>query len=892
MKLWRYGRAIERLGMRYRLDGVLGSGGMADVCLAWDEREECEVAVKVIKAGELDQKTLDRFMKEAAQVAQWRHPNILRIYGDVRLELLDAGHGSIVPYIVMEFAQGADLHKRMTPNAPFPLAETLTIFEQLCSAVSYAHAQGIIHRDLKPMNILFRILPDDSEQVVLSDFGLAVDVEATHHTFAGAGTLPYMAPEQLLGKSEPASDIFALGVILYQLCTGQFPFRRSVQDLRRRGSQPLPPAPSSLEPALPPALDAVIFTALAEDPALRYPDAALFWQAVRAAIPREQEPGTTQRRPRLDYRTVTSPTVFDQVPLSFPTGKQPRPFLSTGTSVSQSGLQSASQGAPAPQSGLQSVSQGVPAPDSERSLQSSAHVESSGLRGPHERADSQKQSSVPRRASRADASVSAAVIPRRPEPRTEKASIPNGEQLQSGSNQPFTTLSEVEEKKRNNVYRRGAPRWLPIPRSNLQPVSRLAPEWSGIDWSRKSPATPLPAPSRRAPSWLIVGASIALFTFIIGAGILAFLTPDLRGQLSRVLPGGSPQTTITLTPASQTIQQSYLLTAQANPNPQKNQLAGRTLTASSSSQPQTIKASGHKQTPGVAAKGTLTFLNGSFTNIQTVPAGTIFIGKDGVQVTNDTDAKIPQGNPPNTGFVSVPAHSLSSGIKGNIIALDISQICCNTDNSVFVKNTSPFTGGQDPKDYQFVQQGDVTAVEQGLVKDLTTQAQTALRGKLVAGEQLAGDPQCKTSDQTDQQVGDTGVNVPSVQLTVTETCTGQVYDAAAAQQMATTLLKQTAQQQVGIGYALVGAVTTQVSVSSSNAQSIQLQVQARGVWVYQIDAALKQSLQKELAGKTPAQARQLLGQQMGIASVRIDGAGATLPSDPGQIRFVIGNQQS
>src|SRR6266567_5125757 len=204
MKLWRYGHAIEHLGQRYRLEGSLGSGGMADVCLAWDEHETCEVAIKVIKSDQLEQRTLDRFIKEAAQVASWQHPNILHIYSDLKLELLDASQGSIVPYIVMEYAQGGDLHKRLTPGEPYPFAATLDLFAQLCSAVAYAHEHGVIHRDLKPLNVLFRQLPGGCEQVVLSDFGLSVNVDATHHTFSQAGTLEYMAPEQFRGIVEPA----------------------------------------------------------------------------------------------------------------------------------------------------------------------------------------------------------------------------------------------------------------------------------------------------------------------------------------------------------------------------------------------------------------------------------------------------------------------------------------------------------------------------------------------------------------------------------------------------------------------------------------------------------------------------------------------------------------
>ena len=287
MKLWRYNRSFETLGQRYQLLGALGSGGMADVCLAWDEHDRREVAIKVIKPDELDQRTLDRFVKEAAKVAQWHHPNILHIYSDLKLELVDPSRGSMIPYIVMEYAAGGDLHKRLRPGQPYPLKEILTLAPQLCSAVAYAHTQGVIHRDLKPLNILFRVLPNGSEQAVLSDFGLAVEVNATHHTFPSGGTLPYMAPEQFRGGTLPQSDIFALGVILYQLCTGRLPFRRTLfevgRDLARQQQLTPPPRPSSLQPHLSPDLDAVILRALAHDPTQRYPDAETLWEDFHAS---------------------------------------------------------------------------------------------------------------------------------------------------------------------------------------------------------------------------------------------------------------------------------------------------------------------------------------------------------------------------------------------------------------------------------------------------------------------------------------------------------------------------------------------------------------------------------------------------------------------------------
>lgn len=286
MKLWRYGQPVEYLGRRYRLDGMLGSGGMADVCLAWDEREQREVALKLLKSDDLDQETLNRFMKEAAQIAHWQHPHILRVYESLQVELIDAASGSVLFYMVSEYARGGDLHKRLTPGRPFPLSATFALFYQLCDAVQYAHEHGIIHRDLKPLNILFRRPQSGPEEVVLSDFGLAVQVNASHHTFAHGGTLAYMAPEQFHSHALPASDIFALGVILYLLCTGTLPFHRSLQDIPRivQGQVPPPTHPSLLNPDLPPALDTVIPRALHDLPSQRYQQPREFWAALELVL--------------------------------------------------------------------------------------------------------------------------------------------------------------------------------------------------------------------------------------------------------------------------------------------------------------------------------------------------------------------------------------------------------------------------------------------------------------------------------------------------------------------------------------------------------------------------------------------------------------------------------
>jgi serine/threonine protein kinase len=324
MELWRYGQPIELLGKRYRLEGMLGSGGMAEVCLAWDEHDNRQVAIKVLKTESLDrgnthdQQLLNRFIKEAGQVTGWQHPHILRVYDHMRVEPIACeGQEAYLFYIVMEYASGGDLQKRMTAGEPYTsLSAAFTIFRQICGAVQYAHKQGVIHRDIKPLNILFRQPRTGPEEAVLSDFGLAVQADASHHTFAEAGTFAYMAPEQFRGQAQPASDIFALGVTLYQLCTGYVPFQRDVKNLHGvfSGREPPPFLPSELNPDLPPLLDDPILQALETNPANRPRSAAAFWNRLATLLTDTELPSEKQAAARI-------PTVQVPPPLSLLTAR-------------------------------------------------------------------------------------------------------------------------------------------------------------------------------------------------------------------------------------------------------------------------------------------------------------------------------------------------------------------------------------------------------------------------------------------------------------------------------------------------------------------------------------------------------------------------------------------
>lgn len=263
----------------YRLVDRLGHGAMAQVYrgLAPDGRE---VAVKLLHPHLTgDEGFLARFHREAEAAGRLDHPHIVKI--------LDYGREGDLHYLVMELVDGPSLQAMLRDRThPLTPAEAVALIAPLADALDYAHRQGVIHRDVKPSNILLR--GGRLDDPVLTDFGVARMVEATVATQAGAllGTPAYMAPEQGEGKpGDERSDIYALGVILYELLTGQPPFQAdSPYAVILRHIHTPPPPPRSLRPDLPPALEAVVLRALEKDPAARYPSAAAFAAALTASL--------------------------------------------------------------------------------------------------------------------------------------------------------------------------------------------------------------------------------------------------------------------------------------------------------------------------------------------------------------------------------------------------------------------------------------------------------------------------------------------------------------------------------------------------------------------------------------------------------------------------------
>lgn len=265
---------------RYHVLEQLGEGGMATVYKARDMKLNRDVAVKVIRTDVFGSAILDRILKrfdrEAQALAELTHPNIVTI--------LDYGEFNGAPYLVMPFLPGGTLKQRL--GKPISWQEAVQMLVPIAQALSHAHQQGIVHRDVKPSNILIA----RTGEPMLSDFGIAkiLDTEETRDltsTGVGIGTPEYMAPEQGMGQTDERADIYALGIVFYEMIAGRIPYRADtpMAVLLKKNQEPLP-RPKQFVPTLPNAVEDVLIKALARDPKYRYQTAAEFGIALEQLV--------------------------------------------------------------------------------------------------------------------------------------------------------------------------------------------------------------------------------------------------------------------------------------------------------------------------------------------------------------------------------------------------------------------------------------------------------------------------------------------------------------------------------------------------------------------------------------------------------------------------------
>jgi serine/threonine protein kinase/WD40 repeat protein len=295
----------------YRLIHLLGQGGFAEVYLGEHIHLQTQVAVKVLRTR-LASEDVQAFQREAQTVARLIHPHVVRV--------LDFGVENALPYLVMDHAPNGTLRQAFARGNRIPLHLVVTFTKQIAKALQYAHDQRLIHRDVKPENMLL----GRNQEVLLSDFGIAVVQQSSRSTSTQniAGTIAYMAPEQIQAHPVAASDQYALGVVVYEWLCGIRPFEGSYTEIAVKQTMVPPPPLRTYTPELPPAVEQVILQVLQKDPRQRFADIRTFARAL------EQAAEQTNRQELISTMWRSRPEVLPQASLNpMLPGNPPSTFL-------------------------------------------------------------------------------------------------------------------------------------------------------------------------------------------------------------------------------------------------------------------------------------------------------------------------------------------------------------------------------------------------------------------------------------------------------------------------------------------------------------------------------------------------------------------------------------
>ncbi len=361
-----------------------------------------------------------------------------------------------------------------------------------------------------------------------------------------------------------------------------------------------------------------------------------------------------------------------------------------------------------------------------------------------------------------------------------------------------------------------------------------------------------------------------------------------------VAPVATLAATVTLVPETKTLSTTLTVTALATGTPEQahKQVAARVLVVSSPTQSQSVPTTGTGHAPAQVGEGMLTFYNAA-PYAQTVAAGTLLTGADGVEIVTAAPAVIPAGNPPIEGEVTVPAHATTIGPQGNIAPLDLNGLCCMA--GISVKNTTAFHDGQDAYDYPMVTQADIDQAAGPLLAALTPATQGNVQAEVHQSERLVGQVQCQPQVTPDHPVGS---DASQVTVNVQVACHAETYDHEAVVRLVTNALMQQATTTLGTDYALRGTISTTITRAGAPPHAkpgtLTLLVTGQGVWVYQVSMAEQARLSRLIAGLSRQAAVQVLQQQeqhhLAGIHIQISGVwtnGSRLPADPVRIHLLV-----
>jgi len=302
----------QQLG-NYRLISLIGQGGFADVYLGEHIHLNTLAAIKVLQMR-LVGNNLEQFRNEARTIASLNHPNIVRV--------LDFGVEDNIPYLVMEYASNGTLRQRHPKGIPLSPLSIVPYIQQAASALQYAHDRKLVHRDIKPENMLL----GPNNQILLSDFGLVLIAQSTgtRSTKEMGGTVPYMAPEQLQGRPRPASDQYALGIVVYEWLSGDRPFHGTFTEIASQHMLVPPPPLRRSIPEISPEIEKVVLMALAKDPQQRFTSIQTFATAfTQVCLALQQYPHSISYSTMQMDQSLFSTYVIQPGPATQPNRKTP-----------------------------------------------------------------------------------------------------------------------------------------------------------------------------------------------------------------------------------------------------------------------------------------------------------------------------------------------------------------------------------------------------------------------------------------------------------------------------------------------------------------------------------------------------------------------------------------
>lgn len=879
----------------YTVTRRIRTGGMGAVYegrqrTAFDRR----VAIKVILGTyATDPDMRRRFAREAKTVARLHHPHIL--------PLIEFGDEQGVLYLVMPFIEGGTLTGYLRRHLP-DVHEVSTVFLQLLDAVEYAHDEGLIHRDIKSSNVLLESRRSGPPYAYLADFGLVRTIQQAEleSSYAGTpipldqvpGTPQYMAPEQTLGIVTPSTDIYALGVLLYQMLTGELPYNDpdDVEVIKMQLYSPVP-NPCNTDASIPAELGELVERAMAKRQEQRFANVGEFRDAFLAALDRPVE------RVELPFEDEEMDEEEDEAfyeaarPAPPPELPQPprSPRMSQHLRVQPEPIEF---GGPLPPTPRRPRVTGDPNDVARRVPVTDDQIEETPRRA-RITGDANDTARRPRITGDPNDPARRARLPETPDIAAAQARRPRA------TEEPVPAPVSARRPRLNGEESEQVRSALPRPRvasegAALPALSRQRGTLgkSGLIVPRSLPGW-RPAPARQNGGSRRLSLSVLVGLIVAVLLVLLLLLPRAFGlslfPAGFPVLGSAPITRISLSVKTANVHDTFLLTASPQtqqPDASTRVMPDRKVSGSASGQ-RTVNTSGLKNSNGARARGTLHFDNGGHQPVL-VSGGFTFVTSTNVQVRLLSSVVVPGGSDGQDGVIDAPAEAVTPGQAGNIQAGVLNSPCCG--GQVIVTNPGPFSGGSDGGVTHLVAQNDLNGVKSELMAGLRDQAAQQLNSQFQSGEMQAGQITYSVNVSSDQPVGSAADRVT---VTVAVTATALVYNLHIASDLARQLLGNEANQSssLGPGYQLRGSVTiaTPTIEQQGSAGQLYLSISASGLWTYNVTSHDENLWRQNIKGASLTLAQSYLSTRPGITTVHIDlpfGADH-LPTDETQIVFSV-----